>query len=227
MTKEKKEGAAAVGLYLKIGPDLAMDVLFRDLKQIFFVINSASYERNMHALEVRVDKDDPEHMEKAQALCAFASMNGVVPVYRGAPDFAREIGAEAVLLETLDDMESARGIFGEEGIVGFACGLSNDDAAAAYDAGVDFVSFGVTGGAKMPSADILKFWTMLTDKPAVIEGPVTNDYCAYYVEAGAGFIDAADYIFSHGKGVMQGTVNMLHAIDLALEGKDDTPQEQQ
>lgn len=227
MTKEKKEGAAPVGLYLKVGPDLAMDVLFRDLKQIFFVINSASYERNMHALEVRVDPKDAEHKEKAQALCAFTSMNGVVPVYRGAPDFAKEIGAEAVLLETLDDMAAARELFGDEGIIGLHCGMSNDEAAAAYDAGADFVSFGMAGAKKMPSADILKFWTMLTDKPAVIEGPVTNDYCAYYVEAGAGFIDAADYIFSHGKGVMQGTVNMLHAIDLALESKPDSPAEKQ
>lgn len=226
MTREKKEGAAPVGLYIKIGPDLAMDVLFRDLKQIFFVINGSSYERNMHALEIRVNKDDPEHMDKAKALCEFAAMNGVVPIYRGKPDFAKEIGAEAVLLETLEDMAEARELYGEEGIVGLACGISNDDAAAAYDAGVDFVSFGMAKAEKMPSADVLKFWTMLTDKPAVIEGPVTNDYCAYYVEAGAGFIDAGDYIFSHGKGVMQGTVNMLHAIDLALGEVSGEPKKQ-
>ena len=62
------------------------------------------------------------------------------------------------------------------------------------------------------------FW-MPSHAFAVIEGPVTNDYCAYYVESGAAFIDAGDYIWGHGKGVMQGTVNMLHAIDLALDDK--------
>lgn len=46
---------------------------------------------------------------------------------------------------------------------------------------------------------------------------MTNDYCAFWVRAGAGFIDAGDYIWSHGEGVMKGTVNMLYAIDLALE----------
>ncbi|GEM_PF-2583203 len=40
------------------------------------------------------------------------------------------------------------------------------------------------------------------------------------MQAGAGFIDAGDYIWSHEKGVMQGAVNMLHAIDLALADKN-------
>ncbi len=44
---------------------------------------------------------------------------------------------------------------------------------------------------------------------------MTNDTCGALVRAGADFIEAGPYIRGHEKGVMQATVNMLHAIDLA------------
>lgn len=211
-----KKGAPPCGLWLKVGPDLDMGVLARDLRQIYFAINNSDYERNMHVLEIRGDEGDADFRERAALLFAMARENGIATIFRGSAAAAKGMEADGVLLGSLADVPAARELFGDEGIVGLMCGVSNDQAAAAYDAGVDFVTFG-TANNSMPSADILKFWTMLTDRPAVIEGPVTNDYCAYYVQAGAGFIDAGDYIWSHGKGVMQGTVNMLYAIDLALE----------
>lgn len=221
MTKDSKQSAPSVGLYLKVGPALEMDMLTRDLKQVFFTINSSDYARNMHALEITgTQDDDPEFVEKAQALCQYAVMNGIVPVYRGHPDMARAIGAEGVLLLDLAHISLAKELFGETGVIGYHCGIENEEAAAAYDAGVDFVCFGL-GEGKMPAADVLKFWTMLTDLPAVVEGNISNDYAAYYVEAGAGFIDSTDYIWSHPKGVMQGTVNMMHAIDLALAAQSE------
>ena len=217
MARDSKDGAPSVGLYLRVGPALEMEMLTRDLKQIFFTINGGEYERNMHALEISgTQDDDPEFVEKAQALCQYAAMSGIVPVYRGHPDMAREIGAEGVLLLDLSHMPRAKEHFGAKGVIGYHCGIENEEAAAAYDAGVDFVCFGL-GSGKMPAADVLKFWTMLTELPAVVEGNISNDYAAYYVEAGAGFIDSTDYIWNHPKGVMQGTVNMMHAIDLALE----------
>lgn len=227
MARGKKKGAPSVGLYLRVGPALEMDMLTRDLKQIFFAINGADYETNMHALEINgTPDDDPAFVEKAQALAQFAAMSGIVPVYRGDPNLAREIGAEGVLLQSLDDIGAAREHFGEKGVIGLHCGIDNEKAAAAYDAEVDFVCFGL-GAEKMPAADVLTFWTMLTELPAVVEGKISNDYAAYYVQAGAGFIDGTDYIWSHQKGVMQGTVNMLHAIDLALKDggkKENTKQ---
>ncbi len=216
MSTEKHKGAAPVGLWIKVGPDLAMAELVRDLKQIFFVINGSKYERNMHAFEVRGPAGDPEFREKAQALYEFAKANGMACIFRGDAQAAKELEADGVLVAALADIAEARKIFGGEGIVGLACGVSADMAAQAHDASADFVTFGA-GSGKMPGPEALRFWSMLSDKPALIEGPLTNDYVAYYVQNGASFIDAGDYIWSHGKGVMQGTVNMLHAIDLALE----------
>lgn len=220
MGADKKSGAPSCGLWLRLGPDLALDVLTKDLRQIFLAINHSDYEKNMHTLEISGDSSDQDFKDKAELIFAMARHNGIATIYRGDAGTAHAIEADGVLLENIEDLAAARELFGTDGIIGVTCGLSNEAAAAAYDAGVDFVTFG-TGKKALPDAEILTFWTMLTDLPAVIEGPVTNDYAAYYVEKGAAFLDVADYIWGHGKGVMQGTVNILHAIDLALE----TPQE--
>ncbi len=220
-SRAKISGAPQCGLYIKIGSDYAMDVLTRDLKQILLVINNSAYEKNMHAIELAVNKDDPDFIEKAQSLCAFAKLKGIVPIMADDPVIAQQAGAEGVMLPQPENVAKARELLGDSAIIGMRCGIAPERAAAAFDAEVDYVGFG-TGKKSLPSLDALKFWTMLTDKPAVIEGPISNDHCAYYVQAGAGFIDAGDYIWSHPKGVMQGTVNMMHAIDLALA--QDTPQ---
>lgn len=213
---ENRKGAPPVGLWIKVGPDLAMAELVRDLKQIFFVINGSKYERNMHAFEVQGNAGDSDFREKAQALYEFAKANGIACIFRGDAQTAKELDADGVLVAAPADIAAARKIFGDEGLVGLACGVSADLAAQAHDGGADFVTFGI-GRDKMPAPDALRFWSMLSDKPALVEGPLTNDYVAFYVQNGASFIDAGDYIWSHAKGVMQGTVNMLHAIDLALE----------
>lgn len=218
MGGDTRKGAPACGLWLRIGPDLAPDVLVRDLNQIFYVINRSEYEKNMHALEITGDYASEQFREAALALFAFARSKGMATIFRGPAETAKALEADGVLLQDVNDIAAARALFGEKGIVGLACGLSQETSLAAYDAGADFVTFG--SAQKMPGADVMKMWTILTDKPAVVEGPVTNDYCAYYVDAGAGFIDAGDYIWSHAKGVMQGAVNMLHAIDLALAARD-------
>jgi len=213
---KKKKGAPACGLWLRIGPDLEPDMLARDLKQIFFVINGSAYEKNMHCLEITCDEQDETERAKAASLLAMAKTNGVAAVLRGTAKAAHELEADGVLVTDIADIKEARDYFGADGLVGLTCGMENDSAAAAYDAGADFVSFGTKKGA-LPDAEILKFWTMLTDLPAVIEGPVTNDYAAYYVQQGAAFLDCGTYIWGHEKGVMQGTVNMLHAIDVAID----------
>lgn len=223
MTKVLKKGAPLVGLWIKIGPDLALDILVRDLRQIFHVINASAYEKNMHTLEISGPAEDSDFREKAALLFAIARSAGMACVYRGSPQAAKDMGADGVHVDTIEDLAKGRELFGEEGIAGLHCGTSPEMAAQAHDADADFVSFGTKGPA-MPSPDALRFWTMLSDKPALIEGPITNDYCAFWVQAGAGFIDAGDYIWSHGDGLMQGTVNMLYAIDLALEDQEKSVQ---
>lgn len=223
MASNTKKGAPWVGLWLKVGPDLALDVLMRDLRQIFHVINASGYEKNMHTLEISGPAADKDFREKAAFLFEIARAAGIACIYRGAPQDAKDMGADGVHVDSIEALKEGRALFGDEGIAGIHCGTSSEMAAAAHDADADFVSFGTKGPA-MPSPDALRFWTMLSDKPALIEGPITNDYCDFWVKAGAGFIDAGDYIWSHGEGVMKGTVNMLYAIDLALEEQEKSVQ---
>ena len=220
---KKKAGAPSCGLWLRLGPDLALQELMRDLKQIYFVINGSKYEKNMHTLELCCDESNSEEKGKAALLFAQARDNGLATIYRGHYETAHELEADGVLLENVDDIKGAKDLYGDEGIIGLYCGVSDEKAAAAYDAGADFVSFG-TGKKAMPEPSVLKFWTMLSDLPAVIEGDISNDYAAYYVQKGAAFLDCKEYIWGHKKGVMQGTVNMLHAIEMALEDNEQAVQ---
>ena len=211
---DKRAGAPPCGLWLKIGPALALAEIVKDLREIFFVVNNGSaYTRNMHVLEIVGGEATDE--EQAGLLLDFARQNGFATLFRGPAKTGKTLGADGVMLADIGDVPAARDLFGADGIVGLHCGVTPERAAAAYDADCDVVMFG-TGKPALPSLDALKFWHALTDKPAVIEGPVTNDYCAYYVRAGASFIDATEYLWSHGKGLMQATSNFLHAIESAL-----------
>lgn len=216
----KKKGAPPCGLYLRLGPDLALDVLVRDLRQIFYVINASDYERNMHVLEISGPVDDADFADKAAALFALGKRNGIACIWRGTAEEAKRLGADGVLAPDVDSFRAAQALFAD-GIVGLACGTSQELAALAHDEGADFVSFG-TNGPGFPSRDVLRFWAILSDRPALIEGAVTNDYCGYFVQAGASFIDSGAYIWSHGEGVMKATANMLYAIELALEEQGGT-----
>lgn len=215
MSKPVKKGAPDVGLWVRIGPDLDPDWLIRELKQVFFVINNSAYERNMHVLEISGNADDARFAGNAITLFELAHHSGIATIWRGSPIHAKALKADGVLVDSLKSIKQARDLYGAEGIVGLQCGLSQDLARQAQEAGIDFVSFG-TGKDTLPAPEALRFWATISDKPALVEGPMTNDYCAYFIENGATFLDAGAYVFSHGKGAMQGTVNMLHAIDLAL-----------
>lgn len=217
MAKPKKQGAPEVGIYLRIGPDLALDILIPKLRQFMFVINNSDYERNMHALELFGNEKDKEFLEKAALIVELCKNNGIVPLLRGKPKSAKEIDAEGIVLTDMKDLKKAKKLLSDESIIGLACGDKKENAAEAHDADLDFVTFARKDKGSFPNPETLRFWTILSDKPAVIEGPIDNDYVSYFVKQGAGFIEATDYILGHPEGVMKGTVNILHAIELATE----------
>ena len=124
--------------------------------------------------------------------------------------------ADGVLLEPGGDIAAARAIVGDAAIVGLRCVQDRAAAELAVRAGVDYVSFSAPVGGRLIAPDILSWWSTATDIPALIEGAITNDDCGAYVRAGAAFIESGDYVLNHPKGVLQGAVDMLYAIDLAL-----------
>ena len=226
MARAETKGAPGAGLYIRIPHSPDLEKLVPQLRQLFHVTNASAHEKNMHVLEIAAGgKDDVEFREKSELLIAIARHNGITCIMRGGDAaVAKDIGFEGILALSYEEFTAARTVFGNDGIVGLACGTSQEMTAWAHDEGADFAAFGTGKNDSLPPIESLRFWTILNDKPSVIEGPVTNDYAAFFIQAGAMFLDCGDYIFSHEKGVMQGTVNMLHAIDLALAATQQTKQ---
>ena len=216
--KEVKKGAPACGLYLRIADDKPFEAAFRDLRAAACVINRSSYEKNLHVLEVGGDALDVESIDRLRALVLGGKQNGMVVVVRGHAGLAFAAEADGVLLEKADEIANAREVMGEDAIIGLRCGLSRQAADKASDLGVDYISF-ASGGAVLPPETLLSWWRVKSEIPALVEGPITNDDCGRYVRAGATFVEATDYVWNHPQGVKQATIDMLYAIDLAVQAQ--------
>jgi thiamine monophosphate synthase len=215
-----RAAAPSCGLYFAIPADFKLEEIMPKFRHVFYVTKASKYKMNMHVIEIAHEVGVDVFEERAHVLSAFAQEARYISIIRGngveTAELAKRIGADGVILTKLEDIESCRTILGEDAIIGLRCGLSPERAQEAMDAGVDYVSFGYPDRLQLPPADLLKMCPWRDEKPVLIEGPITNDDAADFVEAGAGFLDAYNYIFNLEAGIMQGTVNMLYAIDLAL-----------
>ncbi len=219
-TKEKKAGAPQAGLYLRIADDKPFEEAFREMREAAFVINRSAYEKNLHVLEVGGDPLDVDSTDRLKALVLGGQQNGLVVIVRGDAGLAFAVEADGVLLDKPEDVVSARAVMGEDAIIGLRCGLSRHAAeAAAANAVVDYISFSAAATHILPPETLIGWWGAHSEMPALVEGKFTNDDCGRYVRAGATFIDASDYVWNHPKGIKQGTVDMLYAIELAMESQ--------
>lgn len=214
-TIDMKSGAPPCGLYLRWSENRPVTDMIATLRPVFRVMNASDYERNMHMVEWAAGESDPEDLKAFAAFCAY---NGVVFVLRDQIGAGVACGAQGVVLDDLSSLPAAREAFGEDGLLGLRCADSRKRAQEALAAGADFVTFFAPKDA-LPAPSLAAWWSTQSDAPCVMEGPITNDDCAHYVKNGAGFIEATSYVLSHPAGVMQGTVNMLYAIDLAAESQ--------
>jgi thiamine-phosphate pyrophosphorylase len=208
---------APCGLYLVLPENWMEPEFLRHLGGLFRAINASAYERNNHVIELRVQADaeySDEDMERIVAMSELTKSQGINFIIGGDIALAEKCKADGILLDSISDVRVARARLGNDPIIGMRCGASRMKADQALEAGADYVSF---GDASTHFADpaIVQWWNMKTDHPCLVEGPITNDDCAFYVQAGAYFIEASNYVWNHPKGVMQGVVNMTHAIDLA------------
>ena len=218
--QDRVQGAPACGLYVVIPPHFKLDEVLPHLRYLIFVTKRSHYEKNMHVIEIAHEVASDDFTERAAPLVEMARGGGFVTIVRGkgqkAAEQARALLADGVLLDELDDVQPARELLGMDAIIGLRCGLSPERADEAREAGADYVSFGYPDRSRLPPEDIVKLWAWAADTPVLVEGPLTNDDIDDFVKAGATFFDSGTYILNHADGVMQGTVNMLFAIDLAL-----------
>lgn len=216
--KSSKAGAPPCGLYLTTPQDFNGADFVRALRQVFLAINASEYEKNRHILTFRVQEGHASQAETAAAaeLCELARGQGLVFLCANDIHLAKTTGADGVMLDNPDDLETARTMLGDDAIIGVRCGSSRRRAEQALGKGADCVSFYDEAGGFL-NPEIVRWWRLKTDNPCVVEGRLTNDDCGFYAAAGADFIDGSSYIWAHPEGVMKGVVNMAYAIDLALE----------
>lgn len=212
--------AAPCGLYLILPDNWADEAFFLTLRDVCRALNASSYSKNNHVIELRHEnaQNDPLFVEKAMALATFAQSRGMVFVVANDLALAKQCKADGLLLSDAGSIKQARGSLGDNVIIGVRCGLSKEMADAALLHRADYVAFSDAGRGYIDPA-LISWWTDKTNIPCLAEGRYTNQDCPFYVQAGAYFIEASHYVWEHQDGVMQGVVNMTHAIDLAA-GRD-------
>lgn len=204
---EIKKGAPSAGLYIKCTLS-EFTALFPKLRQMFFVINRNEYEKNMHVVEI--DGGKKPDQERLLNFVKLVQQNGLVALVREDYIAALAVEADGVMLERLSDIKPAREALGEDAIIGMACGDDQKKMEEALELGIDFVGFSSINGIEMSMR-----WTTKTEKPCMVEGCIDSESCGVFIQAGATFIEASQYIFNHPKESMQATVNMLDAIEHA------------
>jgi thiamine-phosphate pyrophosphorylase len=168
----------------------------------------------MHVVEmfaISPGKADLDLFKDRAALCKH---NGIVFLVRDNAALAAQVEADGVILNDTASLKTVRTALGNEAIIAVRCGHDIDAARMAVKGSADAVLFGHND--TLPPAAIAAQWSTEHDTPCIIEGLVTNDLAGRYVQTGAGFLDATHYVRGHDAGIMQGTVNMLYAIDLGL-----------
>ncbi|MCB1783158.1 MAG: hypothetical protein KDI13_04120 [Alphaproteobacteria bacterium] len=205
-----KSGSPPCGIYVRIDDYKDMQGRITALRQMAMVVNRASgYEKNMHVVEFTLKL---EHMQEIKDLIALMQNEGFVTILKDCqPKSEKDIlGADGVLLDKSADIENIRSLLGDDPIIGLNYANEFQKPEQALDQDIDFI-------ALPPDLGIVQWWAAQTDIPALVSGSLTNDTCGSFARAGASFVDVGAYIFGQEKGVMQGTINALYALDLAAE----------
>ena len=211
-----KSGAPPCGLYLRIPENPDMEVWQpRMLAMRSGVIHSSEYDKNMHIVECALsDKPGRDALEKAAAFVHMAQISGFVALINGPLEFVEMLEADGVLCANTDQLTAAKEALKDDHIIGLACNGREDlDIAKAQDA--DYITLGQSNIPADPQT--LARWSTQSDKLCAVLGSITNDTAGQYVQFGATFIDITYYIGTEDKGPLQAVINMLYAIDLALE----------
>lgn len=213
-----KSGSPPCGLYIQMKSSELIDSSLTTMRQFAMTINRGSgYKKNFTIVEFVLDDTTDTAREKISALVEVAQTDGLVAIIRDDYKAAAAMDADGVIVGSIEEIKQARDLLGEDKIYGLSCDTSKELAQQAIEAKLDYVEFG--SADKAPSTDLLSWWSTAYDHPCLARGPITNDNAGSYARAGAGFVDATNYISTQEKGTMQGTVNMLYALELVVEGQ--------
>lgn len=202
-----KPGSPPCGIYVRIDDFSNMLDAIGWVRKLAFTINrSSGYEKNMTVVELA---HTPENEEKICDLIPVIQDNGLVAIV--TDHFETADKADGILLNNVSDAQAAKEALGEDKIIGVVC----KDKAAGEQAIAAKVDYAVLNA----DPALITWWSAQTDILSVARAKkgVTSSNCGTLVSAGAGFVDVGSYILNHKKDIMQGTVNILHAVEQAAE----------
>jgi thiamine-phosphate pyrophosphorylase len=188
-------------LYLVTPPRLEPGAFAETLKH-------ALYAGDVACLQLRLkDVPDDDVRRAASVLMPIAQAADVAFIVNDQPDLAAELGADGVHIGQ-DDMPyaEARGLMGQNAIIGVTCHNSRHLAMQAAEAGADYVAFGaffptITKEPKAAAdAGLLKWWSDLMVVPCVAIGGILVENAKPLVEAGADFIAVSAGVWNHDQG---------------------------
>lgn len=207
---DDKSGSPPCGIYVRIDDFSDMPKVITNFRQMAMTINRASgYENNMSVVELSCD-GGAQTIERITDLIPLIQSQGFVVIISGEVNKEMIVLGDGVLLSEPLQAEIYRSEQGDDKIIGLLC-THKDEAEKAMLVSADYVI--------LPADPmILNWWSSKTQILSVARGDdITNHACGALVRTGVSFIDVSQYIFSYEKGVMQATVNILHAIDTALQ----------
>ena len=188
-------------LYL-ITPPRIDPAAFRD------VLAGALDAGDVGCLQIRLkDASDDEIRRATDILRPVAQERDVAVLMNDRPDLAAELGCDGVHIGQ-EDMayKAARGIVGDDAIVGVTCHNSRHLAMEAAERGADYVAFGAffPTGTKEPKTsaelEILSWWNEIFEVPCVAIGGITVDNCRPLIEAGADFLAVVAGVWDYADG---------------------------
>jgi thiamine-phosphate pyrophosphorylase len=172
-------------------------------------------------VQLRLPGADSDAISRAaEALRPIVQDRDIAFLVNGSAALAKQLGADGVHLDSVDDVAAARRLLGELS-VGVSC---NDNAQRALDAGddgADYVSFGpfFAGGSSpettLAEIETLTWWASAITLPTVAIGGINAANCAPLVTAGADFIAVVSAVWAHPDGPAAGVKAMIAAIDKA------------
>ena len=153
------------------------------------------------------DVTDDEIRRATNILRPTAQDRDVAFIINDRADLAAELGCDGVHVGQDDTpYATARGLVGDDAIVGVTCKTSRELAFEAGDAGADYVAFGAffpstTKQITTPAdTEILSWWQEMMTVPCVAIGGITIENCDTIIDAGADFLAVGGGVWNHAGG---------------------------
>jgi len=185
-------------LYLISPAEIDLDVFAKALEAALGAGDVAAFQLRLKGA------GDEDIFKAADRLLPVCRAHDVPLIVNDNAALARDVGADGVHLGQDDGpVEDARAKLGQDATIGVSCNDSRHLAFLAGDAGADYVAFGAffpTATKKTDftaEAEILTWWSDLSEIPCVAIGGITVDNCAPLIAAGAHFLAVSSGVWNY------------------------------